>query len=68
MLEKIIMAAPSTGLLPTVERCEHYTRKARLLHKIKLCDRQLKSTQGHSRKQFELMQYAYLTQLGLIQC
>ena len=43
MLEKIIMPDLSSEFADTVEQLEYYSRRARLLHKIALCDRRLKS-------------------------
>ena len=67
MLEKIIMADLPAEFAATAEQVEHYPGKTRLLHKIELCDQRLKFTHGHSRIKFELMLYAYLTQLGLME-
>ena len=67
MLEKIIMADLPEEYALTAAQLQYYSRKARLLHRIELCERRLQSNPGANRTRFELMLFSYLSQLGLME-
>ena len=51
----------------SVERLDFFSRKARLLHKLQLCEQYLRTQAGMERRRLELLQLAYSVQLELME-